>query len=199
VLIVARHGQTAANASGLLLGSGSDPELTDLGRQQAEAIGRALAGASRVICSPLRRTRDTAACIGAPIEIDDRWAEISYGELEGKPFADVPADLWARWRADPSFAPPGGESLAAVGERVAAACRDIAADAVTQDVVVVTHVSPIKAAAAWALEVGPEISWRLFVEVASIARVVITDRGPVLRTFNETHHLGDLVAGPPRV
>jgi broad specificity phosphatase PhoE len=189
VLIIVRHGQTAPNAAGLLLGRRSDPPLTDLGRRQAEAMGRVLAGAARVVSSPLQRARDTAAYISTEFEVDERWAEIDYGELEGVPLADVPADLWAQWRADVAFAPASGESLAAVGARVSSACTDLAAAARTQDVVVVTHVSPIKAAVAWALATGDHVAWRLFVAVASVTRIAVTDRGTALHSFNETHHL----------
>jgi broad specificity phosphatase PhoE len=52
-------------------------------------------------------------------------------------------------------------------------------------VVVVSHVSPIKIGVAWALGAGDELSWRLFVQVASIARIGIDRWGPTLRSFNE--------------
>ena len=51
--------------------------------------------------------------------------------------------------------------------------------------IVVSHVSPIKAALAWALSVGDEVTWHLFVQVASVARVVIGPWGPTLHSFNE--------------
>ena len=51
--------------------------------------------------------------------------------------------------------------------------------------VVVSHVSPIKAAIAWALGVGDEVGWRLFVRVASITRIAIGPGGPTLHSFNE--------------
>ena len=48
-----------------------------------------------------------------------------------------------------------------------------------------SHVSPIKAAIAWALDTGDELSWRLFVQVGSITRISVDDYGPTLRSFNE--------------
>ena len=57
------------------------------------------------------------------------------------------------------------------------------------DVIVVSHVSPIKAAVAWALGVDQRVSWRMFVALASITRIDLTARGPVLRSFNETAHV----------
>ena len=80
-------------------------------------------------------------------------------------------------------------SLVELGVRVRAACSDLAARAADADVVVVTHVSPIKAAVAWALGTGDEVTWRMYVAVASITRIRVTDRGPVLVSFNEVSHL----------
>jgi broad specificity phosphatase PhoE len=104
----------------------------------------------------------------------------------------VPDEAWERWRSDVTWAPPGGESLAAVGERVRSGVADLVSSAADADVVVVSHVSPIKAAVAWALEVGDEVSWRMFLDVASISRVAVTSRGPSLRSYNERHHLHGL-------
>ena len=55
--------------------------------------------------------------------------------------------------------------------------------------VVVSHVSPIKAGVAWALGTGDEVAWRMYVALASITRVGVTERGPILRSFNEVAHL----------
>lgn len=186
MLILVRHGQTAVNAEGRLQGR-MDPALTDVGRVQASALAPVVAGAARVVSSPARRARDTAAMLGLPVEVDERWVEIDYGVLDGMAFADVPAETWQRWRTDSTWAPEGGESLDDVGRRVAAACEGLlAAD---EDVVVVSHVSPIKAAVAWALDVPPTVSSRMFLGLASVCRIDRGERGPVLRTFNETAHL----------
>lgn len=188
MLILARHGQTQANADGLLLGR-LDPPLTATGEEQAAALCDAVRGAVRVVSSPLLRCRHTAAALGLPVEIDDRWVEVDYGIYDGRKLADVPSELWASWRTDPGYVPEGGESLSAVARRVADACRSLADEAKDHDVVVVTHVSPMKAAVAWALGAADDVVWRMFVDVASVSRIAITDRGPVLRSFNETHHL----------
>ena len=149
----------------------------------------------RVISSPLRRAVDTAAALGAEPEIDERWIELDYGDLDGAELASVPRDLWDRWQRDPAFRPPGGESLAAVGRRVREACDELVASAVEHEVVVVSHVSPIKAAVAWALSVGDQISWRLFLAPGSITRIAVGPRGAVVRSFNEVGHLAEGLAG----
>ena len=55
-----------------------------------------------------------------------------------------------------------------------------------RNVVVVSHVSPIKSAVAWALGAGVEIAWRSHLSHASICRIDIRRNGPVLYAFNET-------------
>lgn len=192
MLRIVRHGRTAHNAGGRLLGR-LDLALDPTGEAQAAALGAALGPVDRIVTSPLLRTRQTAQAIaaasGAPVEVDERWVELDYGELDGLPLTEVPAELWAAWRADPTFRPPGGETLAELGVRVRAACQALTAEAMTHEVVVVSHVSPIKAAVCWALGVGDEVSWRTFVAPASVTRIGVSARGPVLEAFNDTGHL----------
>jgi broad specificity phosphatase PhoE len=201
VLLLVRHGRTAHNASRRLVGR-LDVPLDELGRRQATALGTSaqLHGAHRVVCSPLRRARDTAKALGPPVTVDDRWTEIDYGIYDGQELEAVP-DLWQQWGADIGYVPEGGESLAAVGVRVRTACDDLWAEAAERDVVVVSHVSPLKAAVAWALGVGDETVWRMFVDVASVTCVgpgrpgrpasyesAAGPPGPVLRTFNDIQY-----------
>lgn len=203
MLILARHGRTAANAQRLLLGR-MDLPLDELGVQQAAAVGAALrkpgALPVRIVASPLGRAVETAraiadACGLDDVETDDRWLEVDYGEFDGEPLADVPGEVWQHWRSDTSWTPPGGESLADVGVRVRGACEDLAGDASTGDVIVVSHVSPIKAAVAWAVGTGDQTAWRLFCDVASISRVRTRDDGhPTLVSWNETSHLAGLAS-----
>jgi broad specificity phosphatase PhoE len=197
VIVVVRHGRTAANAGGLLLGH-ADPPLDDEGARQAGALSRACRDldVARVVSSPLDRCRRTAEAIVAAaidpvaVEVDERWIELDYGELDGRPLADVPAETWAAWRSDVTWQPPGGESIASLGTRVRAACEELVEVARERDVVVVSHVSPIKAAVAWALGVGDEVAWRMWVAPASISRIGVAGPSPSLRTFNDLSHLG---------
>jgi broad specificity phosphatase PhoE len=191
MLFLVRHGQTAANADGLLLGR-ADPALNDLGRRQAAALAAFLPRPERLISSPLRRALDTSAAFDAPIEVDDRWIELDYGDLDGSPVHAVAAELWECWRADAEFAPPGGESLRDLGARVRDACEELREATARGNVVVVSHVSPIKAAVAWVLAAPDELAWRLYVEDAAVARVEMTRHGPMLRSFNEHAPARDL-------
>ena len=93
MLIMLRHGRTKANASGLLQGR-IDPELDELGVQQAAAAAGLIGRVDRVIASPLVRAQQTAAALGQPVETDERFIELDYGDWEGKPVKDVPCLLY---------------------------------------------------------------------------------------------------------
>lgn len=193
MIVLVRHGETEANASGLLLGR-ADPTLSPTGREQAAAVAEQLRREdppSAIVSSPLRRAVETAGCIAEafdqPVEIDDAFVEMDYGEWDQRPLADVPRDVWTTWHSDIDFAPPAGESLREVQARVGARMAELIARAGTEAIVVVSHVSPIKAAALWALGLDdrPDLSWRLRLDVASITRVTPGLLGPVLSGFNQ--------------
>ena len=145
--------------------------------------------------SPLQRAVQTAEALGLPVQTDDRLIELDYGSYEGTPVAELPASTWARWQSDLDFTPPDGESLADLGRRVREACAELGTGIGSAGtVVVVSHVSPIKAAMAWALGVGDEVSWRSHVDNASITTVQMRGDRPVLSLFNATEHLRGLAA-----
>jgi alpha-ribazole phosphatase len=187
VLILVRHGRTAHNATQRLLGR-LDLPLDELGRRQAAALGALpeLSNAVRVVTSPLGRAQETAAALGPPVVVDGRWVELDYGIYDGLPLDEVPAALWTKWDTDTSWAPEGGESLADVGARVRDACEDLWEEACDHDIVVVSHVSPIKAAVWWGMGVQVDFPGRLMLDVASICRIGAGPRGSVLRSFNDT-------------
>jgi broad specificity phosphatase PhoE len=192
VLILVRHGESTANAQGLLLGR-TDAELTETGRAQAAAVPSLLERpVVELRSSPLRRAVDTAELLGLglPVVIDDRWIEVDYGEFECQPLGGIPAEVWQQWQSDRDFCPADGESLSEVDVRIAEACEELfatdgqGARRVDGDVVVVSHVTPIKAAVAWALGT-PDLYWRLYLRTASVTRISWNRDAPILHGFNE--------------
>jgi alpha-ribazole phosphatase len=184
VLYLVRHGRTSANASGLLQGRLDEP-LDAIGCKQAEAIAALVGPVDAVITSPLERARQTAECFGRPTEIDERWIELAYGEFEGVAVTEVPADVWQAWRTDRQYASEGGESFGSLESRVRSACDDLMDRIATEEIVVVSHVSPIKAAVAWTLNTSLEIMFHCHLSQASVCRVGIGRFGPLLVSFNE--------------
>ncbi len=215
MIVLVRHGQTAANAQGRLQGR-TDLSLSDVGRAQAQGVARHLvqqysrlpafdpagigARRIRIVTSPLPRAVQTAAAIasgfGVDVAIEPRLIELDYGEWEGRPLGEVSSDDWARWRNDPEFAPPGGESLVAVRARVDAWLGDVTqtSEPAAEVLIAVSHVSPIKAAICAALGSDDTASWRLHLDVASISRLERRGSGFVVCSFNETPAAADGVA-----
>lgn len=192
MLILVRHGESSANAQGLLLGR-TDAALTESGRAQAAAARTLIAGpVAEARTSPLRRASDTAELLGleVPVTVDEDWVEVDYGEFECRPLGDIPAEVWQRWQRDRSFRPAGGETLREVDERVGAACETLfrsggaGARRDDGDVVIVSHVTPIKAAVAWALG-APDLYWRLHLRTGSVTRIGWNRDAPILHGFNE--------------
>jgi probable phosphoglycerate mutase len=192
VILLVRHGETEANRARLALGR-ADPPLNERGRAQAAALAGYLAGcgAVRVLSSPLARTRMTAdaiaAAVGVAVEPEPRLLELDYGEWDERSFSEFPPEDLVRWRTDASFAPPGGESLLTVGDRVASLCEELIDG---DPVVAVSHVSPIKAAALWAMDADPLLAWRMHLDVASVTRIGAPGGRRILLGFNDTAHLG---------
>jgi len=192
MLVLVRHGESTLNAEGRLVGR-LDPSLTDLGAAQAAAAGAMLGPTIEVRHSPLTRTTETARLLGleAPVIVEDRAIELDYGSLDGERLTDVDPILWQRWLTDPTFAPEGGESLADLGRRMEGlleelfAVRGEKARSRDGDVVVVSHVSPIKAAVAWALGTDELVAWRLRLSTGSITRIDLGPHGPQVVSFNE--------------
>ena len=195
-LHLVRHGQTEANKSGLLLGR-ANPGLDDVGRRQAIAMAAVLPPQATIVSSPLDRCRQTAHGIketngGNGLRTDDRLVELDYGDLDLTPMREVPGSTWLAWQADTGFRPPNGETLEELADRVGACLDQWWPEAVSGEVIIVTHVSPIKAAVAWALGASIAISWRCFVAQASITTIGSGSIGPSLHRFNQIGHLDAL-------
>ncbi len=133
VVLLVRHGQTDWSASGRHT-SRTDLPLNDAGRARAQALSGELAGRrfSLVLCSPLRRARETAglAGFGEVAAVCPDLHEWDYGEYEGLTTPEIRARRpdWSLWRDGC----PGGESPQEVGaradaviERVAGAAGDV--------------------------------------------------------------------------
>lgn len=152
-LLLARHGQTADNAGGLILGR-RDPVLSELGEQQAAELAvRARAqGVVAIWSSPLLRARQTASVVGhavgaEPTVIED-LIESARGEWEGvaqSVLAQRAPELFAAFEAgDPDFAFPAGESIRSQVTRTRRALAVVAAG--PQPSLVVAHAGTIRAA-----------------------------------------------------
>ena len=199
--LLLRHGQTPMSVQRRYAGLSpkTDAPLTDTGLRQAAAAAKRLAsaGIDAIVASPLQRTvrtaEEVAAVTGVPVLTDEGFRETDFGAWDGLTFAEVrerwPSEV-TTWLADPSVAPPGGESFDQVSERVTAALHRILAERAHQTVLIVSHVTPIKTLVAAALLAPPAALYRMHLDVAALCQVDWYADGPaVLRSFNDTAHL----------
>ncbi|MGW2723795.1 bifunctional RNase H/acid phosphatase [Streptomyces sp. NPDC001492] len=200
--VLLRHGETPLTPQKRFSGSGgTDPSLSDVGREQAERAGAALARRGTIqaiVASPLARTRETAGIVashlGLEVSIDDGLIETDFGAWEGLTFAEVreryPDDLNA-WLADPHAQPSGGgESFAATATRIEATRDKLVAAYAGRTVLLVSHVTPIKTFVRLALGAPPESLFRMELSAAALSAVAYyADGNASVRLFNDTSHL----------
>ncbi|MGW0333098.1 bifunctional RNase H/acid phosphatase [Streptomyces sp. NPDC003011] len=200
--VLLRHGETPLTPQKRFSGSGgSDPSLSDVGREQAERVAAALARRGtieHIVASPLARTRETAAAVaarlGLDVTVDDGLRETDFGAWEGLTFGEVrerhPDDLNA-WLADPEAEPTGGgESFAATATRIAATRDRLVAAHAGRTVLLVTHVTPIKTFVRLALGAPPQSLFRMELSAASLSAVAYyADGNASVRLLNDTSHL----------
>jgi broad specificity phosphatase PhoE len=185
IVYLARHGESDWNAANRFQGH-SDRPLTELGRQQAEALADKLAAVaelSAIYTSPLRRALDTAAVVGArtglePVPLGDlrevdvgAWAGLSRPEVE----AQFPA-AFRRW-LDGGEGWEDGESYAAMSARVLRALLQAAEEHRGEQILLVSHGGPIRAIQAAAAHMDVH-SYRKLHRVepnAQLSRVTVTD------------------------
>ncbi|MET7349312.1 bifunctional RNase H/acid phosphatase [Streptomyces mirabilis] len=200
--VLLRHGETPLTPQKRFSGSGgTDPSLSDVGREQAERVAAALAARGTVqaiVASPLTRTRQTAAAVaarlGLEVAIEDGLRETDFGAWEGLTFAEVqeryPEDL-KTWLASPKAEPTGGgESFAATARRIATTRDKLIASYAGRTVLLVSHVTPIKSLVRLAIGAPPESLYRMELSAASLSAVAYyADGNASLRLFNDTSHL----------
>ncbi|MEU9138395.1 bifunctional RNase H/acid phosphatase [Streptomyces sp. NPDC048404] len=200
--VLLRHGETPLTPQKRFSGSGgSDPSLSDVGREQAERVAAALAARGTIqaiVASPLARTRETAGAVaarlGLDVVIEDGLRETDFGAWEGLTFGEVrerhPEDL-NTWLASPEAEPTGGgESFAATAHRMAATRDKLIAAYAGRTVLLVTHVTPIKTLVRLALGAPPESLFRMELSAASLSAVAYYGDGNAsVRLFNDTSHL----------
>jgi len=209
-IIAIRHGETTWNVDARIQGS-LDIPLTATGQAQALRLATALAGEPirAIYASDLSRAWETAQHLGRTQQLEvvpeKGLRERRFGEFEGKTFREIEAHLpeqAQRWRQrDPDFAPPGGESLVQLKQRVEEAAARLAARHPGELIALVGHggVMDVLYRAATRAPIQAPRTWAL--GNAAINRLLWTPQGFTLVGWADTQHLeGDalddsLVAG----
>jgi len=174
-----RHGQAENNVSRTLVGRHIESHLTSQGKDQAADVAKQLKSIpiDKVYVSPVIRAMETAQIVcetlGMDYEIDERLYEIELGKLVGMNYEEVTTkygDLFLRFYAehDPVLASFGVEPFAAVKQRVKSLLDDALKKHEDSNVLMVTHLDPIKAALATLLDLKPEALYRWHIRNASL-------------------------------
>jgi probable phosphoglycerate mutase len=201
-LFLVRHGATQLSAEDRFAGS-TDVDLSDEGRAQASRLAERLRD-DRVVavyCSPLRRTRDTAAALATPHGLepieDAGLREIDHGHWEGLSRSEVETrfhDEYVRWEEDPfTFAPQDGECGLDVMARALPVIRRIVETHRGQNVVVVSHKATIRLVISSLLGFDAR-GYRDRLDQAPACLNVLDFKDPVrarLMLFNDVSHYGD--------
>ena len=211
-VILLRHGRSTSNTAHVLAGRSEGVDLDEKGRQQAaDLVDRVSELPIRaVVCSPMLRCRRTieplAAALGVEPIVDERFAEVDYGEWTGRKIGDlVKEPLWGVVQAHPSAAVfPGGEGLAEVQTRAVAAVRDHDARLAEQHGgdalwLACTHGDVIKAVVADALGIHLDGFQRVSADPASMSVIRYTRLRPFVLHVNHTgpRLSSALTAAPP--
>ena len=204
-VILARHGRTTANATGVLAGRSKGVHLDELGVEQARSAGERLARLplAAIVTSPLERCRDTAREVNAAqpsrlrVATDKGLLECDYGDWTGRELKTLAKeDLWRTVQAHPSAAVfPGGESMAGMAARAVEAVRRWDARVEAEHGpgavwVAVSHGDVIKAVLADALGMHLDAFQRIVVDPASLSVVRYTPLRPFVVASNTA--AGDL-------
>ncbi|OBF83469.1 phosphoglycerate mutase [Mycobacterium sp. 852002-51163_SCH5372311] len=198
-VILLRHGRSTSNTAGVLAGRSEGVDLDEKGREQAAGLIDRIGDlpVRALVCSPMLRCRSTIEPLAAALFleplIDERLAEVDYGEWTGRKMSDLVSEpLWRVVQAHPSAAVfPGGEGLAQVQARAVAAVREhdrrlaseYGADALW---VACSHGDVIKAVIADAYGMHLDSFQRVNADPASISVIHYTQLRPFVLHVNHT-------------
>ena len=189
MIVLVRHGPTEWSVSGRHTGA-TDLPLTEDGRAAAASLRERLAGRdfAAVLCSPLRRARETAelAGLGDRAELDDDLREYDYGAYEGLTTDEIQERRpgWYLWQDGV----PDGETPDDVGAR---ADRVIArAAAVRGDVALFAHGHILRVLGARWIDLPASHGGRLALGTAAVCELGLERDRHVIRLWNDTAHLG---------
>lgn len=179
--IFMRHGQADNNVNRVLVGRHIESHLTEKGRIQAKETAKLLKSMSisKIYSSPVTRAIETTEIVGEELgldyEIDDRLYEIDLGRLAGTNYDEVLnkyGNLFLSFYMgdDSVLSNHGVESFTAVKSRVRDLLDQIMArhNNKQQNVLLVTHLDPIKAAISYILDLKPESLYKWHMRNAAL-------------------------------
>lgn len=153
----------------------ADEPLDERAVRQTRAAAAALPPAGVQYTAPSQRCRGTAAALGLDATVDNALRDIDMGSWQGRTLDEIASSdtaAFTAWMTDPEQAPHGGESVAALCQRVTAWLHDLAAE--NGRVLAVVEQSVARAAVVSALSAPMSSFWRI--DVPPLTAVQLTGR-----------------------
>lgn len=200
-MILMRHGQADNNVNRILVGRHIESHLTEYGKHQVLDTAKYLGEISidKVLVSPVVRTIETAEIVceylGLDYQIDERLYEIELGRLVGMNYEEIISkygNLFLEFYTEneEALTPYGVESFASIKQRIKNILDEMAETYSDRNVLMISHLDPIKAAIAIILDLKPESLYKWQIRNASLT---------ILKNDNKAYTLtGVNVMGMPR-
>ncbi len=177
-IIFLRHGQAKNNTERVLAGRTPGIPLTEKGIDQAEKAAEFLEemDISAIYSSPIERAKNTAEIIGKhnsiDVRIDDRLIELDMGKFTGVPYDEIFSShgnvFMKFYKGELEIAHNGVETFADVKKRVLGIVDHVIENHPDENVVLVTHMDPIKAMLSTIVSLSPENLYELIIANASL-------------------------------
>ena len=178
MIIFLRHGQAENNTKKILAGRSPGVNLTETGIQQAEETGKILESlnVSKIYSSPIDRALQTAEIVGKHCDLDitsdQRLIELDMGKFTKMPYDEIFAkhgNVFLKfYEGSDEVSENGVETFASVQKRVFHMVDFVVNNHKNENVVLVTHMDPIKAMIGNVLSLKPEILFELIIANASL-------------------------------
>ena len=197
-LFLIRHGETEWNTDFRLQGI-SDIPLNSYGKEQAQALGRALSKRkiTHIYSSDLARAWDTAQIIrtyqNVPIYREPRLREISFGLWEGLKDNQIRQQypkMLKNWHDDPStITPPHGETVEKVATRVQSFFNELKNSHSQGCIAIVSHGTPLRVMLCNFFGLSYKSLWSFKFDNASFTEIHVFSKKASLVRFNDTCHI----------
>ncbi len=177
-IIFLRHGQAKNNTERILAGRREGVPLTDTGIKQAEHSAQLLEqmNVSAIYSSPIQRAKHTAEIVGKhnslDVEIDDRLIELDMGKFTGMPYDEIfnsHGNVFMKfYNGELEIAHNGVETFSDVKKRILGIVDHIIEKHPDENVLLVTHMDPIKAMLSTVVDLSPTNLYELIIANASL-------------------------------
>ena len=181
MIIFLRHAQAENNTKRILAGRTEGVPLTKAGIEQAESIAKYLKplNISAIYSSPIERASHTAEIIAKnnslDYELDDRLTEIDMGKFTRMNYDDMFAkygNIFLKfYENDPVIAEHEVETFPHVQRRVLDIVNHVVKKHKNENVILVTHMDPIKSMLSTVMDLKPKALFELIIANASLTIV----------------------------